>query len=519
MGLYYHSGFPQLFVLGIMLMLCHALSLATVGAVPWFRLRWMLPALAVGAALAMPVFYQQVRLAREIAVHDSGGGDGVGSNILAMLLPHPVASGTLPNGWGSINLAWGGHLYYAGTILLAACLAGVVWAAWRWVINGNAAPRATRVNWPRLPVAMAVPGAVAMLLALGESGGLWHIMGLLPVGLRNNPFRALPWVVFFTTIGGARFCEDFLVAATWSQVRVGWARAAAVTAGCGLLALHLAHADIAFYSYGFRPYPAVPAALQSALSLSDGSPTRVLSVAAMRSRDPSYPLAMPHNIGCLPGVPTVHGYNPLVQRFGRYQSCLDRIFADPAPSLAAYGVGRVLIHRTATNGFPPQTPNRFEQVVPFANLASRLTPDRMTSIGDPETVIAVAEFPAAPLAFDRTSPNDGLAFRLSVAGIDIELEPLAHERAIVANFLHYPDFVAHADGLPARLGADEWQRIAVDVPAGASRITIRYRPPWTTGLMLALAPAALAAITLEACRRWHDGERKLLGEQRRLRHT
>ncbi len=503
-GLYYHSGFPQLFVLGIGLMLSHALSLAAVAVVPWFRLRWMLPALAFGAALAVPVFHQQVRLAREIAVHDSGGGDGVGHNLLPMILPHPIVSGTLPNGWGSINLAWGGHLYYAGTILLAACLAGLVWAAWRWVINGDASARAARMDWARLPVAMAFPAAVAFLLALGASGGLWHIMGLLPVGLRNNPFRALPWFVFFTTISGARFCEDFIVATGWSPPRLAWTRAAVMAAGCGLLAHHLPHADIAFYSYGFSPYPAFPAALKSALIMADGSPTRVLSVAAMRSRDPSYPLAMPHNIGCLPGVPALHGYNPLVQRFGRYQTCLDRIFSDPAPALAAYGVGRVLIHRSATGGFPPQTPNRFEQVVPFGNLASRLTPARVTSIGDPHDVLAVAELPAAPLAFDRSSPNEGLAFRLSVAGIDIDLEPPTDECAIVANFLYYPDFVAHADGRPARIETDEWQRIVVDVPAGTKRVTIHYRPPWITGILLALVPAAFAAITIEACRRCHD---------------
>jgi hypothetical protein len=74
---------------------------------------------------SIPVFYQQWRLSREMSFNDPGGGDGVGGNLLSMLLPYPLMQGTLPNMWGSLNLQWNGHFYYFGSVLLVAFLAAV----------------------------------------------------------------------------------------------------------------------------------------------------------------------------------------------------------------------------------------------------------------------------------------------------------------------------------------------------------------------------------------------------------
>ncbi|MFM8892300.1 MAG: hypothetical protein ACKOTB_11890, partial [Planctomycetia bacterium] len=62
LGGFYHAGFPQLFVLGCGIMLVHAVSLVAVGVVPPRRLLWLVPALCLGAALSLPLFYQQWRL-------------------------------------------------------------------------------------------------------------------------------------------------------------------------------------------------------------------------------------------------------------------------------------------------------------------------------------------------------------------------------------------------------------------------------------------------------------------------
>ncbi|MFM9196995.1 MAG: hypothetical protein ACKOWG_14870, partial [Planctomycetia bacterium] len=91
--------------------------------------------------------------------------------------------------------------------------------------------------------------------------------------------------------------------------------------------------------------------------------------------------------------------------------------------------------------------------------------------------------------------------RMSVAGLAIDLEPAAAPRSIVANFLWYPDISATADGRPVAVTEDEWQRIVVQVPAGARQLRIRYSPPRAPGLVIAMILAAIGAGATFACRR------------------
>jgi hypothetical protein len=506
LGAYYHSGFPQLFVLGCGLMLVHAVALAAVGEVPWRRLRWLIPALAFGAALSIPVFYQQWRLAREMSFIDPGSGDGVARNLLSMLLPYPLVQGTLPNIWGSLNLQWNGHFYYFGSVLLVAFLAAVVGLAWRRI--GGRSPTGDAGDSSRLQLALVIPAVVALLLALGESGGLWWLMGLLPVGLRNNPFRAMPWFVFFACLVGARYLEDVIAsreAVAGQSVGDRRSRLLFGIAGIGLVlvALHLTRVGIAFYTYGFRPYPQLTAELAKVVEPHEGGrQQRIMSFGAMRSTDPSYPLTMPHNLPCQYEVPAFFGYDPLVQRFGRVIACMERLIQRPQETLAAYGVRWLLVHRTAWGGWEPQTPNRFEREFPFVPLLEKLDGNPQRMLGELDEYVRVIEIPdAAPLAFDAARPTDALPLRMSVAGLGIDLEPAAAARNIVANFLRYPDIVATADGNPVAVTEDEWQRIIVAVPAGARQIQVRYSPPRATGIAIALVLSLVGVVATLACRR------------------
>ena len=506
LGLFYHSGFPQLFVLGCGLMLVHAAALAAVGQVPWRRVRWLVPALAFGAAISIPVFYQQWRLSREMSYIDPGGGTGVGGNLLSMLLPYPLVQGTLPNGWGSLNLEWNGHFYYFGTVLLIAFLAAVPSLAWRRI--GGRSHTATAGDSSRLQLALTIPAVVAFLLALGQAGGLWWLMGLLPVGLRNNPFRAAPWFVFFACLIGARYLEEFIASrqALAGQTAANHRpRLLVAIAGIGVLlvALHLTRVGIAFYTFGFRPYPALLEELANVVEPDErGRQQRIMSFGALRSTDPSYPLTMPHNLPCQYEVPAFFGYDPLVQRFGRVIACMERLVERPQKTLAAYGVRWLLVHRTAWGGWEPQTPNRFERTFPFVPLLEKLDGNPQRSLGELDDYVRVFEIPdAAPLAFDAAQRTEPLPLQMSVAGLGIDLEPAAAARNIVANFLRYPDIVATADGEPVAVTEDEWQRIVVAAPAGARQIRIRYAPPRATGITIALILSFVGGVATLACRR------------------
>jgi len=269
-----------------------------------------------------------------------------------------------------------------------------------------------------------------------------------------------------------------------------------------LVALHLTRVGIAFYTYGFRPYPQLPDELAKVVDPGEGGrQQRIMTFAAMRSTDPSYPLALPHNLPCEYEVPAFFGYDPLVQRFGRYKACLNRVLAQPQEALAAYGVRWLLVHRTAWGGWQPQTPNRFERFFGFVELLKTLGSNPQLPLGELTEYVKVIEIAdAAPLAFDTARPTESLPLRMTVAGLDIELVPEPAPRKIVANFLRYPDIVATADGSRVEVSEDEWQRIVVAPPANAKDIRIRYAPPRATGIALAAVLTLVGAAATLACR-------------------
>lgn len=507
LGAYYHAGFPQLFVLGCGLMLAHAAALAAWGLVPWRRLVWLAPALLLGAAIALPLFHRQWQLSQEVTLTDPGGGIGLEHNLPALVLPYPLARGSLPNFWDNVNPQWSGHFWYFGTVLLLAFAVAVFRAIRRWWFPASAPPPCGPAEAGLIP-ALAVPAVSSFLLALGEWGGLWWLMGLLPVGLRNNPFRALPWFVFFACLTGACFIDAFVSAPrsfgnAGSASRARRFLATTVLAGVALMALHVTRVGIAFYSYGFRPYPELPPRLAAVIAPDDrGIRHRIMSFAALRTTDPTLPFVLPLNLAVHAGVPAFHGYDPLVQRFGRYVDCATRVMADPRRALAAYGVRWIVIHRTVWGGWQPQTQNRFETVLAFQECLKPLLDAGLPEVDPAETgeFVRVVEIPeAAPLAFDAAAPTEPLPLRASTDGLEIGIPP-GGPRRVVANFLRYPRIVATADGRPVDVSEDEWRRIVVDVPAGAGSVAIRYRPDHRAGLVAAAVAAAggLAALAVAA---------------------
>jgi hypothetical protein len=96
-----------------------------------------------------------------------------------------------------------------------------------------------------------------------------------------------------------------------------------------------------------------------------------------------------------------------VQRFGRYNACLERVLTQPQATLAAYGVRWLLVHRTAWGGWEPETPNRFERVYPFVGLLNTLVDNQQLSLQEIDDYLKVIEIPdVSPLAFDTARPTE-----------------------------------------------------------------------------------------------------------------
>jgi hypothetical protein len=510
LGLFYHAGFPQLFVIGTGLFVLSIAATAALGAMPWRRVAWLAPALALGAAIAVPMVVQQARLSHEM-LPMGGGGEGIGGNLAALLLPYPLVEGRLPNNWASGNDHHGGHFYHFGLVGALLFLAAVA------RIAGDAGRGGLRAVDPPSLVLLLM-AIVAGLLSLGPVGGLWLLTRLLPAGFGNNPFRVLPWFVFYAALLGcldidrvAARVADRLDAGELPRVggRAGFTRGVRVAAavlGAVLLAAHVSCLDVAFYLYGFDPYPPLPPALTAALAEGGRPQHRLLSVAAWRTSDPTYPLALPHDLPAVYGLPSPAGYSPVMQSHRGYVTCMSRLQDAPREGLAAYGVGRVVVHRTLAPAVaPPRSANPFERVYPLSELLPYVDMSREVPIGEAGEFVKVFDVPGAvPLASATGDAARPLPVDLRADGIDVDLEGLPEGGRVLVNALWWPQFAARADGRPVGTAADEWNRTVVEVPAGARRLTVRFEPQWIRGLVPAAVLAGLGGLAAVACARLVD---------------
>jgi len=505
LGLFYHAGFPQLFVIGTGMFVLSVAALVGLGAVPRRRAAWLAPALALGAAIAVPMVVQQARLSRDM-LPMGGGGDGIGGNLFSILLPYPLVEGRLPNSWASGNDHHGGHFYHFGLVAVVLFLAAIV------RIVGDVRRGGLRAVDP-VTLVLVLMTIVSGLLALGPIGGLWLLTGLLPRGFGNNPFRVLPWLVFNATLLGcleidrvAARLADRLDAGELPRVggRAGFTRlvrVAAAVLGAVFLAAHVACLDVAFYLYGFDPYPPLPAPLAAALS-EDGRPQhRLVSIAAWRTSDPSYPLAVPHNLPAVYRLPALTGYSPVMQSHRGFVACTNRLMASPKEGLAAYGVRHVVVHRTlAPSVAPPRSANPFERVYPFAELLPHVDMSREAALGDTAEFVRVFDVPGVmPLASAAGDAARPLPVDLRADGIDVDLTALPEGGRVLVNALWWPQFTARADGALLEAVPDEWNRTLVEVPAGAGRLTVRFEPRWSAGLPPAALLAVLGGLAAVAC--------------------
>jgi hypothetical protein len=541
LGLYYHGGFPQLWCFAVFFFLLHLACLWVWRTVPVGRLLWAVPALLVAAAAVLPLFVQQWRLSRDMGPY-GGLGTGIGCRVWPFFLPYPLCQDTLPSGWGSTDFQYGGHFYYAGTLLGVLFLVAV--GDWLWAVVRRRRPRGIHV-WTCLAV-------VALVLCLGDAGYAWKLVAMLPGGLNSHPFRILPFLVLFSSLAGGMMLQRLL---GWKKGTVpicaqpgterslvagrsgkwhpagtrspfSWMAAGVLAIGCGLLLYHVGCCRAAFYSYGFRPYPPLPEELAATLRWpSDATPYRSVCCAPQRTVDPTYALCLPHNLPTVYGLPALFGYNPLFEHKAAYRRVLERIGKDMGAGLRAYGVRWCLIHRTAFRELHPSpgTSRDQEKIIMFdaareaPGFARRFVvggPERKKgtvpicrngpegaahkwglSPFSPEGAVEVGELAgAAPLCFRLESPGRPLPVRLDAQGIHAELGGAPVQSVVVVNFLHYPDLYAYVDGQPAAITLDRWDRMVIYAPANSRELAVLCQPPWSKGLLLGSAGLLLGIL-------------------------
>ena len=115
-----------------------------------------------------------------------------------------------------------------------------------------------------------------------------------------------------------------------------------------------------FYSYGFRPYPELPADFEAVFHpyadkslVSEANSHRLASWTNLRSMSPDHYLALPLNLPHYYQVPSIFGYDPVVEGQPRMVEVFQRMHEDPIAACKAYGVGWHLFGYTSTPFYSP----------------------------------------------------------------------------------------------------------------------------------------------------------------------
>ncbi len=339
LGLSYHAGFPQITVILAMFFVMGVMAVAYADRVPTRRLAAIVPALLLGAGLAAPLLLHHLQMTGGLE-RFAPDEKGVYDELHAALLPYPLAQAELPTGWGSFHVEKLGHFYFFGGLFVFLF---AVQAFYFWVYFPE------RSAWARC---WWVPcGMVAFLMVLGEPAYLWKGMAALPMSkffLRYS-FRFYPWLAFCAILGGGLILERALAsfAATpessgsgRSRGRRCWA-SSPITWRC---------ANQAFTPTAFALIPPLPPEVSSATvafhpyadKRTIGAPIRggIASWAAqLRSVSPDYYLSLPLNLPHFYQVPSIFGYDPVVEGQPRMAEVYRRLENDPVAASKAYGVG------------------------------------------------------------------------------------------------------------------------------------------------------------------------------------
>jgi len=466
-GLAFHSGHIQMWMYSVMMADFAILLLFFTQTIP-LRSAWAIVSahffgLAIAAPLLVPEFQSCVNIVRNHPISTN-----ISNGLVHFYIPITWSQARWLPGSPVLNRK---EMYYSGTIfMLIVTVILISWLASHWT------KKTVRDNiWVFCALA-------AFLAALGNHGLLWNLMMYMPGfnGFRF-PFKFVAYIVVFTSLAGAAGLERLMRCTHW--IRRGEIALAAVV--LVILGYHASVSTAAFYSYNFKPFPHPDINLSSRLvSSSDDSYPKVLAVSAWtkerfqelgyRNTDPGFFDSYLNQWPTEMHVFSVDGYNPLVSQAPTVLRMASRYEKNPSQALYEYGVQYVLQYKGYTN--------------PGGRL--RVEKFNGTKVVYETPKILLEELPKPrPMAYATDAPEAALPVRFDGAGATIDTSAVAHDGTVILNMLWRREFRAQAGLKTLPVAADEWGRIAVEVPANTKAVRLTFSPHWGEGFVLALVAA------------------------------
>jgi hypothetical protein len=491
-----HVGFPQLAVACFGMFCILVLSLAVTRAIHWTTALQGAAAVVVGIALSAPILLFQMEYGRH-AHKVSTSRFSAAPGVAAMFLPSPLVSAEAPYWSNPPDFT---HFYFFGGLL-----------AWCWVAGGLLTTGGRFAAWRQGARLWWSMGLAFLLLALGDAVGLWNVVAMLPVisTVVRIPLRMMAFVAFGMVVSGSWLFSGLLRHFRQRPL----AQTSLLTIAVSLLGYHLTRVDTAVVYRLFRPYPEFAGTpLEQLRSLDTTAARRACTFEDRMSTRATHGMSLADSMAGVYSIYSTEVYDPLAEHSSRYRQAVDRMSHDHCAALQAYGVRWMLIDRSDLRQHPDRAARMrvsegwtadLEAIelpwlkIPLSELDDTLARflGREPAHATPCESLELFEILASsPLVFRKNEPTVGLPFKAHTEGVDVDLAGVAGG-SVVVNFLRLDWMTAAVDGDSIPCTADEWGRIVVNVPRGATQLAIRYQPPWVRGGAwgLGLAVAGIAA--------------------------
>lgn len=520
-GLLFHAGNAQMwcyaglfFAIGVgILLFCRA--------VPWLQAIPALSALAIGAAVAMPLLVPQYL---ETAALPRTANDHAVMRVLPIFLPDPLYQtdfAALPGNPHNNHL---GYMQYSGMVF-------------NW-IAGLGMMSLLAYRWSRQTVAAnlwIILAAIALLLGIGNQGVLWYLVAKVPpfTGFTQSK-KFIPLVSLFMLAGGALLLERGLQRWKHSTGRSYRLAALAVT----LVTYHAWLPIPSFCDYGFQPYPNLPAEIAS---LQDNEPqARVYSVSPLRSLSPQFAFTMAHQLPTVWGWQGFEGYDPLVSKNPLFNTVMNRLrkveYSDSQITMAidktaalidsilefsrnsklavaklvaqkwchphaalnelqAYGVRWIVIFTGPQ--VPKNSPHLFWQMESWDIGIEREAREQGRLVAQVPGIEVYELNHSAPLAFAAQKPHSALPIKFSASGFVVDTSNVSDSGEIVINVLQAPWLKVKADNVALESRADSKGRLLLQIPPGTQQVSAVYSPPWKLGCLAGIALTIAAGLAMQ----------------------